>query len=99
MNGAQRFIGRSETRTLIGKESKTAAPDAGALANQVPRFVTQAWASHLLAVPEEEVRQISREAGLGRVERVGKEEVTYFTYDEMYQIGVLAAQNKRARER
>ncbi len=99
MSSAQRFSSRSGTKTLIGKESRTAISDVGALANQVPRFVTRARVSHLLTVPEEEVRQIARDAGLGCVERVGKEEVTYFTYDEMYQIGVLAAQNKRARER
>ncbi len=99
MNSAQRFSSRSGTKTLIGKESRTAISDEGALANQVPRFVTQARVSHLLTVPEEEVRQIARDAELGRVERVGKEEITYFTYDEMYQIGVLAAQNKRARGR
>ncbi|SRR5258707_249343 len=99
MNSAQRFSSQSATKTSIGKDSRTTIPGAGVLGNQVPRFVTQARVSHLLAVPEEEVRQISRDAGLGRVERVGKEEVTYFTYDEMYQVAVLAAQNKRARER
>jgi len=36
--------------------------------------VTQARVSHLLAIPEEEVRRISRDAGLGRVERAGNEE-------------------------
>jgi hypothetical protein len=33
--------------------------DIGALDNEVPRFVTRARVSHLLAIPEEEVRQIS----------------------------------------
>ena len=72
MSSAQRFSSRSGTKTLIGKESRTAISDVGALANQVPRFVTRARVSHLLTVPEEEVRQIARDAGLGCVERVGK---------------------------
>ena len=51
--------------------------------NQVPRYVTQARASFLLGIPEAEFRRISKQSGLGRVERAGNEEETYFTYEEL----------------
>jgi len=98
MNSAQRLVRESATKQSVGEGARSAAEGAGALANGVPRFVTQARVSHLLAIPEEEVRRISRDAGLGRMERAGNEEETYFTYDELYQVGVLAARNKRSRE-
>jgi len=98
MNSAQRLVRESATKQSVGDGARSVAEGAGALANVVPRFVTQARVSHLLAIPEEEVRRISRDAGLGRMERAGNEEETYFTYDELYQVGVLAARNKRSRE-
>jgi hypothetical protein len=98
MSSAQRSSEQSATKHSIGETPRNLAHDAGPPRNEVPRFVTQARVSHLLAIPEEEVRQISRDAGLGRVERAGKEVVTYFTYDEMCQLGLLAAQIKRAGE-
>jgi hypothetical protein len=67
------------------------------MVNEIPRFVTQARVSYLLAIPEEEVRRISREAGLGRVERAGDEEVTYFTYEEFHRVGLLASQDQQER--
>jgi hypothetical protein len=63
--------------------------------NDVPRFVTQARASHLLGIPEAELRRISRESGLGRVERAGDEEETYFTYEELQRVCKLAAYEKQ----
>ncbi len=98
MNSVQRLVRESATKQSIREGSKSVAEGVGAQANGVPRFVTQARVSHLLAIPEEEVQRISRDAGLGRVERAGNEEETYYTYDELYQVGVLAARKKRATE-
>ena len=94
MNRAQPLVSESATKESIGEGRISATEGAGVLGNGVPRFVTQAGVSHLLAIPEEEVRRISRDAGLGRVERAGNEEETYFTYDELYQVGVLAARKR-----
>ena len=58
--------------------------------NQVPKFVTQARASCLLGIPEAEFRRISKESGLGHVERAGNEEETYFTYEELQRICTVA---------
>jgi hypothetical protein len=60
--------------------------------NQIPKYVTQARASFLLDIPKAELRRISKESGLGHVERAGNEEETYFTYEELQWICVLAAQ-------
>lgn len=60
------------------------------LSNDVPKFVTQARASLLLGIPENELRRISDESGLGQLERAGEEEEIYFTYDELQQICRLA---------
>jgi|SRR5580765_1744511 hypothetical protein len=97
MNSTQQLVRESAAKQSIGEGRSSARDGAGTLGNGVPRFVTRARVSHLLAIPEEEVRRISRAAGLGRVERAGNEEETYFTYDELYQVGVLAARNKRAK--
>jgi hypothetical protein len=59
--------------------------------DQVPKYVTQARASFLLGIPEAELRRISEESRLGHVERAGKEEETYFTYEELRRICTLAA--------
>jgi len=64
--------------------------------NQVPKYVTQARASLLLGIPEAEFRRISKQSGLGRVERAGNEEETYFTYEELRRICMLAAQQVQA---
>jgi len=64
--------------------------------NQVPKYVTQARASFLLGIPEAEFRRISKQSGLGRVERAGDEEETYFTYEELRQVCMLAAQQMQA---
>jgi len=61
------------------------------LNNEVPKFVTQARASYLLGIPENELRRISNETGLGHLERAGREEEMYFTYAELRQICQLSA--------
>lgn len=62
------------------------------LNNDVPKFVTQARASYLLGIPEDELRRISEESGLGQLERAGREEEVYFTYEELRRICMLAAE-------
>jgi hypothetical protein len=56
------------------------------LNNDVPKFVTQARASYLLGIPQEDLRRISEESGLGHLERAGNEEEIYFTYGELRRI-------------
>jgi hypothetical protein len=64
--------------------------------NQVPKYVTEARASFLLGIPKAEFRRISKQSGLGRVERAGDEEETYFTYEELRRVCILAAQQVQA---
>ena len=64
--------------------------------NQVPKYVTQARASFLLGLPEAELTRISKGLSLGCVERAGDEEETYFTYEELQRICMLAAQQTQA---
>ena len=59
--------------------------------DQVPKYVTRARASFLLGMPEAELNRISEESGLGHVERAGNQKETYFTYEELQRIGLLAA--------
>src|SRR5260221_6402557 len=98
MNSVQRLVRESATKQSIREGSKSVAEGVGAQANGVPRFVTQARVSHLLAIPEEEVRRISGDAGLGRLEGAGNEQKKQFTYDEVYQVGGLAARENRRTE-
>ncbi len=63
---------------------------------QVPKYVTQARACFLVGISEADFRRISKQSGLGRVERAGNEEETYFTYEELRQICMLAAQQMQA---
>jgi hypothetical protein len=63
--------------------------------NEVVRFVTQARASYVLGISEEELQRISRDSGLGHVERAGDEEETYFTYEELQRVWILAAYEKQ----
>ena len=72
------------------------APQEEVMNNQVPKYVTQARASFLLGIPEAEFRRISKQSGLGRVERAGNEEETYFTYEELQRICKLAAHQMQA---
>jgi hypothetical protein len=73
-----------------------AAAQGEVMNNQVPKYVTQARASFLLRMPEAELSRISKESGLGHVERAGNEKETYFTYDELQRICVLAARQMEA---
>jgi hypothetical protein len=72
------------------------APPEEVMNNQVPKYVTQARASFLLGMPEAEFRRISKQSGLGHVERAGNEEETYFTYEELRRICMVAAQQMQA---
>ncbi len=67
------------------------AAEGEVMNNEIPKYVTQARASFLLGIPEPEVSRISKESGLGHVERAGNEEKTYFTYGELRRICTLAA--------
>lgn len=58
--------------------------------NEVPKFVTRARASFLLGIPQAELLRLSRETGLGHVERAGSEEETFYTYEELQRICLLA---------
>jgi hypothetical protein len=64
--------------------------------NQVPKYITQARASFLLGMPEAELSRISKESGLGHVVRAGSEKETYFTYEELQRISLLAARQIEA---
>jgi hypothetical protein len=66
------------------------------LNNDVPKFVTQARAAYLLGIPESELRRISAETGIGHLERAGREEKMYFTYDELQQICRMATDQLEA---
>jgi hypothetical protein len=59
--------------------------------DQIPKYVTRARACLLLGMPEAEISRISKQSGLGHVERVGDEKETYFTYEELQRICELAA--------
>jgi hypothetical protein len=59
--------------------------------NQVPKYVTRARASLMLGIREADLSLISKESGLGRVERAGNQEETYFTYEELQRICMVAA--------
>ena len=60
--------------------------------NRVPKYVTQSRAAYLLGLSIAEISQISEETGIGHLERAGKEEERFFTYEELQQICVLATQ-------
>ena len=61
------------------------------MSNQVPKYVTRARASLMLGMPEAELSRISKESGLGHVERAGNQEETYFTYEDLQRICMVAA--------
>jgi hypothetical protein len=66
------------------------------MSNQVPKYVTRARASLMLGLDEAELSRISKELGLGHVERAGNQEETYFTYEELQQICMVAAHRLQA---
>ncbi len=45
----------------------------------------------MLGIPEAELSRISKESGLGQVERAGNQEERYFTYEELQRICMLTA--------
>ena len=59
--------------------------------HQVPKYVSRARASLMLGIPEAELNRISQVSGLGHLERAGNQEETYFTYEELQRICVVAA--------
>ena len=60
--------------------------------NRVPKYVTQSRAAYLLGLSVAEIGRISEETGIGHLERAGREEERFFTYEELQQICVLATQ-------
>jgi hypothetical protein len=64
--------------------------------NQVSKYVTPPRASFSLAIPEAELSRISKELGLGHLERAGNEEETYFTYEKLQRICLLEAHQVQA---
>jgi hypothetical protein len=54
------------------------------------KFVTRRRAAVLLGISEQELSEISGQSGLGHTETAGEMEETYFTYDELRQICLLA---------
>jgi hypothetical protein len=54
------------------------------------KYVTQRRAAVLLGISEAELSRISSETGFGHKERAGTEEETFFTYEELRQICLLA---------
>lgn len=58
--------------------------------SQEIKFVTRRRAAVLLGLSELELSQISGQSGLGRTEMAGEQEETYFTYEELRQICLLA---------
>jgi len=57
---------------------------------QIPKYVTQGRAALLLGIPENELRRISHESGLGHTEHVGEQHETFFTYEELRKICLLS---------
>lgn len=57
---------------------------------QTPKYVPQGRAAILLGLPEDQLSRISRESGLGHMERTGGQDRLFFTYAELRQVCVLA---------
>jgi hypothetical protein len=72
------------------------AAQGAVMSNQVPKYVTRARASLMLGIPEADLSRISKESGLGRVERAGNQEETYFTYEELQRICMVVAHQLQA---
>jgi hypothetical protein len=60
------------------------------ISHPVPKYVTQGRAAMLLGISESELTRISRETGLGHVERAGSQEEIFFTYEELRKICLIA---------
>lgn len=83
-------------KTAVEERTGTNMLDGGTMIDEVPKFVTCARACYLLGIPEAELRRISRESGLGHLERASNEEETYFTYEELRQICALTRGEEQA---
>jgi hypothetical protein len=57
------------------------------------KYVTGRRAAVLLGISEMELSRISSESGFGHREIAGEQEETYFTYEELRQICLLAVQH------
>jgi len=66
------------------------------MADQIPKYVTRAGASLLLGITEADLSRIAKELGLGCSERAGDEEETYFTYEELQRIRMVATNQAQA---
>ena len=60
------------------------------MTNQVPKYITRGGASLLLGMTEADLSGIAKELGFGRSERAGDQEETYFTYEELHRIRMVA---------
>ena len=58
--------------------------------NEELKYVTRRRAAVLLGITESELNRISGESGFGHTERAGEQEETFFTYEELRQICLLA---------
>jgi len=85
-----RFWHRGSQNILSGRVTKKTFLHIG-FAQFFSLYVTQTRASFLLGIPEAELSRISKESGLGHVERAENEEETYCTYEELQRICLLAA--------
>ena len=54
------------------------------------KYVTRRRAAVLLGLSEQELSRLSSECGFGHTEVSGREEETFFTYEELRQICLLA---------
>jgi len=50
----------------------------------------------MLGIHQAELSRISKESGLGHLERAGDQEETYFTYEELLRICMVAAHRLQA---
>jgi hypothetical protein len=82
---------------VVGKDAMSSMAARGAVMNhQVPKYVTRARASLMLGMAEAELSRISKESGLGHVERAGNEEETYLTYEELQRLCMVATNQVQA---
>ncbi len=58
--------------------------------SQELKYVTRRRAAVLLGISENELSRISSETGFGHKEQAGEEEDTFFTYEELRQICMVA---------
>jgi hypothetical protein len=64
--------------------------DPEVVTNRIPNFVTRPGASLLLGIAEGDLSGIAKKLGLGRSVSAGDQEETYFTYEELQRIRMIA---------